>query len=165
MLLSGKVFFQQTEKFCLMWFNFFDLPPLISIVWIIIWSWKMYRARLYFKYEEQQQYRVLQPKQKYILSFNSLFLYIGLWVLLAGMLREILRDISRLYSHWSSSYITALLLAESFIMMLNQNPKPLTSGISCLLLVLYGIRELAGVASLWKYFTFMMLSTNESAVI
>ena len=77
----------------------------------------MYRARLYFKYEEQQQYRVLQPKQKYILSFNSLFLYIGLWVLLAGMLREILRDISRLCSHLSSSYITALSLAESFIVM------------------------------------------------
>ena len=48
-------------------------------------------------------------------------------------------DIARLCSHWSSSYITALSLVESFIVMLC--PKEPAHGTqSGLLLVLYGIR-------------------------
>ena len=78
-------------------------------------------------------------------------------------------NISRLCSHWSSSYFTALLLVESFIVMkyFHSDATPAllchkepakgtpTWVISCLSLVLYGVREvsmhrkvLLGVASI-----------------
>ena len=66
-------------------------------------------ARLYFKYGAQQQHRVTQPKLKYILSFNSLFLYIGLWVVLAGML-TVERDFTR-------NILASLSVVQSFIEM------------------------------------------------
>ena len=75
-----------------------------------------------------------------------------------GLVRCLKRDISRLWSHWSSSYITALSLVKSFkgityfqsdatpALLCHKEPaqgtlSPLcTMGISCLSLVPYGIK-------------------------